>query len=362
MSEPGSDDERPTWRERLDHLLLRLQFSVYSTVVVLLLALGFLWPRMFVTVPTGHHGVMYRFFSGGTVTDRVWSEGLHIIPPWDQMTLYETRLQQQTLGFDALSDEGLTLTIEVSVRYRPDTTTLGFLHQDIGPDYFERMIRPDIESHARRTFGGRPAHEIYSSASDLVQELRRVAILARLDDAGNQDAVPYVHVQEIKLVKVGLPAIVESAIAERYRQEQLMLEYRYKLEREDQEAERKRTEASGVRDYYRIIAELTPEELSWQDLLRWRDVDAASALAQSPNSKVVVLGGGGDSGMMFNLGDVGAPAAAPPATAAAAAAAAPAPSPAKARTKTDEPAAGPTGSPEPAASHGARDLAEPAAP
>ena len=116
------------------------------------------------------------------------------------------------------------------------------------------------------------------------------------------------------MVRPSRRMVVESAIAERYRQEQLMLEYRYRLEREDQEAERKRTEASGIRDYYRIIDELTPEQLRWSDILHWRDIDAASSLAQSPNSKVVVLGGG-EGNMMFNLGDSGSKPTEPAATA-----------------------------------------------
>lgn len=294
----------PGWRERTGDLLSNLQFVAYTVLIVLLLVLGFLWPRMFITVPTGSHGVMYRYFAGGTVTDRVWGEGLHIIAPWDNLMLYETRLQQRALHFDVLSDEGLDLGVTISVRYRPYVEILGYLHQDVGPDYFERLIQPDIQAHVRRTFGNRPAHEIYSSANDLLLELRRVPELARLGESQDMPEMPYVHIQEIKLVDIELPGIVQAAIADKYRQEQLMLEYRYKLEREEQEAQRKRTEAGGIRDYNRIIGELSP------DVLRWRDLDATSQLATSPSSKVLVLGGGSASGtsLLFNVGGASDPA------------------------------------------------------
>jgi regulator of protease activity HflC (stomatin/prohibitin superfamily) len=295
-----TSDPAITWRERVDDVLGRVQFVTYTILVVLLLLLGLIWPRMFITIPTGSHAVMYRYFGGGTVTKQVWGEGLHVIPPWDKLTAYETRLQQQTLQFEVLSDEGLSLDIDISVRFRPVVAMLGHLHQDVGPEYFTRMIQPDIMAHVRRTLGSRPAHEIYSSANDLLLELRRVPALARLDEGESDTSKSYVQIQEIKLVNIKLPAIVESAIAEKYRQEQLMLEYHYKLEREQQEAERKRTEAGGIRDYNSIIGELSP------DVLRWRDLDATAELAKSANAKVLILGSsGGSTPLLFNVGDTG---------------------------------------------------------
>ncbi|MCY1062648.1 prohibitin family protein [Nannocystis sp. SCPEA4] len=290
-------DDRSPLREWSEKTLGRVEYLTYTALVVMLMLLGFLWPRMFITIPTGSQGVMYRYFAGGTVTDRVWGEGLHIIPPWDHLTLYEVRLQQKTLNFDVLSDEGLNLQVAVSVKFRPDSDMLGHLHRDIGPDYFERMIEPDIQAHVRRAFGDRPAYEIYSSANDLLLELRRISALGRDEPGDGEKEKPYVQIQEIELVDLELPEIVLAAIAESYRQKQLMLEYRHKLEREEAEAQRKRTEASGIRDYNTIIGELSP------DVLRWRDLEVTSELAKAPNSKVLVLGkGSSNSSLLFNVG------------------------------------------------------------
>ncbi len=183
---------KPTLLERIAAQLIRAQFTIYTSLVLVLIVATFLWPRIFIVIPPGSRGVRFRFFGEGTVTDKTWPEGLHIIPPWDKLTLYVVRRQHQNLRFAVLSVEGLDLTVRVAVRFQPNIAILGYLHQDIGPR----------------------------------------------NDPGELDGFPYVEVQELKLTGIELPAVVEVAIAEKYRQEQLMLEYEYKLEREEREAER----------------------------------------------------------------------------------------------------------------------------
>ncbi|MDC3961000.1 prohibitin family protein [Polyangium jinanense] len=296
----SGDAKKPPFREWLAKWLRKARFTLYTTLVILLFVVGFLWPRIFIRVPAGSSAVMYRFFLGGTVRDRIWGEGLNVIPPWDELTVYETRMQQQKLKFDVLSEEGLNLPVEISVRYQPNMEMLGYLHQDIGVDYFERLIRPEVESHVRRTFGSRTAHEIYTSVRDLLQEVGKVSALGRLDENGN--ARPYVQLYELKLLDIELPEIVQSAIADKYKQEQLMLEYRFRLEKEEKEAERRRTEAAGVRDYNLIATKVSP------DILKWRSIEASlelaksqMELAKSQNTKVVVLGGGPGTQMLMNV-------------------------------------------------------------
>ena len=306
---PTGERTRPSTRRRLLLRLQQAQFVAYTTLIISLLVLAWLWPRMFITVPAGSHAVMYRLFVGGTVTNRVWNEGLNIIPPWDSLTVYETRLQQQTLKLEVLSEEGLALGVEISIRYRPNTEMLGFLHKDIGTEYFERLIKPEVTAHVRRTLGSRPVYESYASSRDILQELGRSPVLGRLEDDGSMlSSRPYVVIQELKLTSIDLPPDVEKAIADKYKQEQLMLEYRYKLEREEKEADRMRSEAAGIRDYNLIASKINP------DILRWRSIDATLELAKSPNSKVIVLGGGQGAQMLLNVdGVTGGAASATPA-------------------------------------------------
>ena len=223
----------PTWRERLADWLTRLQFAIYSTLAVCLIVLGFLWPRMFIVIPAGHEGVLYQTVAGGTVTNRRLGEGLRIIAPWNKLTIYEVRLQQKTLNFQVLSDEGLTLGVQVAVRFRPREEMLGYLHKDVGENYFERLIKPEIEAHVRRTFGSRPAHDLYATVSDVLQEIAQFPLIGRFEvGSGGVSSRPYVDVQDLKLVTIELPKIVDDSISEKYHQEQLMLAYKYKLERE----------------------------------------------------------------------------------------------------------------------------------
>lgn len=289
----GEGAPSPTWRKQATAALARLQFASYTMLIVVLLVIGFLWPRMFINIPAGHHGVMFRLFAGGTVKDRVWTEGLNVIPPWDKLTIYETRLQEQKVSFDILSQEGVDLGVVVSVRYRPYLEMLGNLHQEIGPDYYERLVRPEAEAHIRRTFGGHTASDIYGSEPSLMQELGHSPNLGRQEKREDAETRAYVDIEELKLIDITLPALVKTAIADRYRQEQLMLEYSYRLKREEQESERKRSEAAGIRDYNLIAANISP------DLLRWRSIEATLELAKSQNAKVVVLGGGQGGGVPF---------------------------------------------------------------
>ena len=303
MTKAKRPEARPTWQGLATTWLIDIQFYLYTGLLAVLLTLVFLWPRVIITVSPGSEGVMYRSLGEGTITDKTWPEGIHIIPPWDTLTVYEVRLQHKILSFSVLSAEGLELTVTVAVRFRPNVQVLGYLHKDIGPDYFERLVRPEIEAHVRRAFGKRPVHELYSSSRGMLQELTQVPMLARAGvvtepaKEGDLDGLPYVEVQELKMTKIDLPGLIEAAIAEKFRQEQLMLEYEYKLEREEREAERKRTEAAGIRDYNLIAGEVS------HDLLRWRSIDATAALTAAP-SKLVVLGGSNNGmQMLLDVGD-----------------------------------------------------------
>lgn len=267
-------------RERVDAWWDEHRFYVYMGGLVMLLGVAVIWPRMFITVPAGHRGVLFRTFHGGSVVDRTWDEGLHVIMPWDHLTLYETRVIEADLTFSLLTKDGLELEISSAVRYRPVVEMLGVLHQSVGPDYFQRIVSPDIQADLRHTVGDRTAYELYSTEGDILQE-------ARLS-AAEQLAKQNIDLQELLLKKIVIPTIVREAIEEKHRQEQRVLEYEFRLVREEKEAERKRIEAAGVRDFQNILSEgISP------DVLRWRGIEATLELARSNNAKIVVMGGDG---------------------------------------------------------------------
>lgn len=310
-------------RTRIRATIASEERRLWSIVALLGLALvaGALWKRIFITVPAGHHGVMFYRFGAGTVTTQIWGEGLYVIAPWNKLTPYETRLQARTVHLAVPSLEGLEMGVSVSLRYRPYVDSLGYLHQDLGPDYFERLILPELHIHLRRIFGRRGAQEIYTGDQELFTEVARMPLLSRLprraesgaEPGPSPSAQPYILLEELRILDIERPKVVADAVSEKQRQEQLSLEYKHRLQREQQEAERKRTEAAGIRDYNRIAGQINPEVLRWRNVeatleIARANVEATRELAKSTNAKVVVLGGGqGAMPMMLNLGDGSVP-------------------------------------------------------
>jgi len=280
-------------RERVDFWWDEHRFYIYLGGLVALLGLAVLWPRVFITVPAGHRGVLFRTFRGGSVIDRTWDEGLHAFAPWDHLTVYETRVMQSDLTFPVLTKDGLEIEIAAAVRYRPVVERLGILHQTVGPEYFQRVVAPDIQADLRITVGDRTAYELYSTEGDILQEARR--------QATSQLAKQNIELEELLLKKIVLPAIVREAIEQKHRQEQMVLEYTFRLLREEKEAERKRTEAAGIRDFQNILAGgIAP------DVLRWRGIEATLELARSNNAKIVVIGGDGRLPVLLDTASTGA--------------------------------------------------------
>jgi prohibitin 1 len=213
--------------------------------------------------------------------DRVYGGGLHIITPWNTMHLYETRKQVALHDFDVLSVKGLRVHLALAIRYRPDYEQLGLLHQRIGPDYVQRVVVPQTESVLRKQLGRHTAAEIYTNERGLLSN----AIALAIEEVGRN----YVQVQDIVIRSIALPERVKQAIEDKVTQEELLKSYVFRLETAEREAERKRVEARGIRDYQeRVDATLS------ERLLRHAGIQATRELATSENARVVVVGAGED--------------------------------------------------------------------
>src|ERR1041384_7874204 len=123
--------ERQQIGHRIEAWWEKSRFYVYLVGLLVILAVGYLWDRMVITIPAGSHGVKYRRLQSGTVTDKVWGEGTYFIFPWDSLTAYETRLQERTVSFPTLTKDGLEISLVVSIRFYPLVANLGYLHKDI---------------------------------------------------------------------------------------------------------------------------------------------------------------------------------------------------------------------------------------
>jgi len=263
----------------------------YLIVLFLLAGLLFvaLWPRMLVFIKPGEAGVLYRLLSSGTVKDYVYPEGLHVILPQNKMYTYDTRMQILLHEITVLTRTGLPIKLSLAVRYRPIYELLGVLHQNIGPNYPDKIILPQIESVLRQNIGGLTPEDVYTNREGVLSEIIALA----LEEVGRK----YIHVDDIIIRSVNLPESVQASIEEKLVNEQQFLAYRYKLKREEEEAKRKRIEAEGIRDFQTTITPTLNEPL-----IKWLGIKATLKLAESPNSKVVVIGSG-EGGLPIILGN-----------------------------------------------------------
>lgn len=255
-----------------------------------LLTLIIFWNRMTVTIPAGHGGVLFQLFSGGVVTDVTYNEGFHFIAPWNTMYIYETRQQEVAEEMNVLSSNGLEISVDFSAWYQPNWDELGFLHARIGTDYLRRVVVPSLRSAARSVIGRYTPEQIYSTKRDAIQFEIFEETKKLLDEK-------YVQLNQVLIRSITLPNTIKSAIESKLKQEQEALEYVFKLEKAAQEAERQRIDAEGKARANTILSASITDKI-----LREKGIEATLKLAESPNSKVIVIGSG--DGLPIILGDV----------------------------------------------------------
>ncbi|XOV73046.1 MAG: prohibitin family protein [Verrucomicrobiota bacterium] len=251
------------------------------------------WQQIFIFIQPGENGVLYRRFFGGTDLRYRYKEGLTTIFPWDKMTRYDVRVQQVLEDFSVLAKDGLSLKVQVSIRFRPRKETLPQLHVNLGPDYAKKVVVPEIIGKLRYLFGQYTPDEIYRSQGLLV---RRV-----VEAAAPELEEKLVVLDDLLLTKIELPRSLQTAIENKLKQEQAFLEYEFRIRREEQEALRKKIEAEGIQKFQTLIEE--GQGSSFHDYLTFLGIQATLALATSENAKVVVVGGEKGLPLILNLPD-----------------------------------------------------------
>lgn len=268
---------------------LKKYTPIFIVVGIIFLLIMF-WGRITKTIPAGHGGVLFRLFGGGVDTSKTYEEGFHFIAPWNTMYVYETRQQETSEEMSALSSNGLEIKIEFSTWYQPRWEDLGTLHAQIGTEYLTRIVIPAMRSAARSVVGRYTPEQIYSTKRDVIQEEIFEETKKLLDEK-------YVQLNQVLIRSVTLPPTIKSAIESKLKQEQEALEYEFKLEKAAQEAERQRVEAEGKATANSILSASINDKI-----LREKGIEATLKLAESPNSKVVIIGG--NDGMPIILGDM----------------------------------------------------------
>ena len=240
------------------------------------------------TVDSGHRGIVFKTLGGGT-SKELLGEGMHFIPVWNYVIPYDTRVHEMKEQLIVLTSNGLTLRVDASVRYRPKVDELYELQTQIGPDYDQKVIGPVVRSEARKVFGRYQPEEIYSTKREEIERQIYDEVLRALEGK-------HVIVEAVLVRDVDLPEAIKTAIGDKLAEEQRSQKMRFTLDRERQEAQRKLIEAEGISKYQTIVRQgLT------QEYLQFKGIEATARLAESPNSKVVIVGGG-KSGLPVILG------------------------------------------------------------
>jgi regulator of protease activity HflC (stomatin/prohibitin superfamily) len=291
-----------------------------------LLIIVVLWPYVVITVPSGKVGVLWKRFNGidiycwcwvgrGTVLDprELREEGLHIIWPWDRLYLYDLRLQSNTQTYNAISKDGVNVGAQISVRYQLLHNSVAVLHKFIGPDYLSSVIEPEIGSQAREVIAQYTAEEVYTSRETIQKQIRDNAqrsLAANLNKLVQPEAMEQpdpkhyneflqnaIQILDTLVLSIELPPEIVAAINRQTEQYYMINEYKFRVQREAEESKRKQIEADGIAAFQKTVSQGISDSY-----LRWRGIEATLALAQSPNTKIVIIGSGKD-GLPIILGN-----------------------------------------------------------
>ena len=229
----------------------------------------------FRTVPAGHVGVKDFF---GQVSSETLPPGIRLVVPLTSVVKMSIQTQEIKEVAEVPSQEGLILSLETSLLFQLDPTKAAEIYRTVGSDYVGTIVEPQFRSAIREITASYEAKALYSAEREKIAG-EIFALFKRI--AGDRGIV----VQQVLLRKIGLPPVVANAIQEKLRREQEAEQMKFVLQKEQQEAERKRIEAQGVADFQRIVAQGISSQL-----LEWKGIEATEKLAASANTNVVVIG------------------------------------------------------------------------
>jgi regulator of protease activity HflC (stomatin/prohibitin superfamily) len=324
--EPSRRWRRFIWRH-LPGFSFLLMISLFLAVV--------LYPYVVITVPSGMVGVLWKRFNGydlycwcfvgrGTILDprELRDEGLHLVWPWDRLFQYNLRLQSTPQTYNAITKDGVSVNVQISIRFQLSHNSVAVLHKFIGPQYLVSIVAPEIGSQAREVISQYTAQEVYTSREAIQNKVRNnsqkslgdhLNSLVQPDAMEQPDPKHYnnflqnsIQILDTLVLSIELPPEIVAAINRQTQQFYEIQEYKYRVEREAQESKRKQIEANGIAAFQKTVSQGISDSY-----LRWRGIEATLALAQSKNSKIVIIGSGKD-GMPIILGNVDTPATSSP--------------------------------------------------
>jgi len=230
--------------------------------------------RLLVIVPPGNVGIVNSF---GKISDNTLDSGVYVVNPFAKVINFSTRLKDIKENIDTTSQEGLSLNLDVSLQYKLDPQKAAIVYKTIGTDE-KQLIISRFRSTVRAITANYSASAIYST--------KRQEVAQKIDKQLTKEIPTLGFIVEQALLRnVKMPETLQTAIQQKLKAEQENEQMKFVLEKERQEAERKRIEAKGIADSQKIIAGGLTNQV-----LQLRSIEATEKIAESNNSKIVVIG------------------------------------------------------------------------
>ena len=226
-------------------------------------------------VRTGHVGVVTLF---GRVTGTTMSEGIHPVNPLARVHELDIKTLEVKERAVVPSKEGLIMGLEASVLYHLDPARAAEVYQRIGTEYRDVLLVPNFRSAIRAVTAANLASTLYSDAREAVAQQILADLQAQVQPRG-------IVIENVLLRDLQLPDTLKRAIEAKQQAQQEAQRMEFVLQRERQEAERKRLEAQGIKDFQNVVTEGISDKL-----LEWKGIEATIELARSQNAKIVVVG------------------------------------------------------------------------
>jgi prohibitin 1 len=257
-------------------------FALLGFIIALLIALL----QCFTVIPAGHTGVIDFL---GYVSDNTLKPGVNLVNPMSNVEKMSIKTQEIKETMNVPSEEGLGVELEISLLFKLNAEKANEIYKTVGPNYVEIILVPQFRSVVRGVTARYEAKALYTAsreklAGEIVNELEKLV--------GPRG----ITIEQAPLRQITLPSRLTQSIEEKLQAEQESQRMAFVLQRETQEADRKRIEAKGIADFQEIVSKGISEQL-----LKWKGIEATEKLANSTNTKVVIIGSGKD-GLPLILG------------------------------------------------------------
>lgn len=256
-------------------------------LIMSIAALLFALSRTFTIIPAGTVGVVDFL---GNVSDNTLKPGVNIVNPIAKIIKYSFKTQEIKENMNVPSKEGLPVQLEISLMFRVDPAMANSIYKSVqAGDYLNVILIPQFRSVVRGVTSKFEAKALYTGAREQLAKEITTELQKLVGPRG-------IIVENAPLRQIILPQGLTQSIEQKLQAEQESQRMTFILTKEKQEAERKRIEAKGIKDFQEIVSQGIN-----QNLLRWKGIEATEKLANSKNTKVVIIGSGKD-GLPLILG------------------------------------------------------------